>query len=247
MEGGLNTPDAYAEFACDLVKQGYTAIKLHTWFPPIQWAPDPAMDIASCKAVREAVGDDVRLMLDCYHCYNREEALSIGRELEKLNYYWFEEPMDEHTVSAYVWLTDRLDIPMLGPEVVEGKYWSRAEWIIRGAADIIRAGVWDLGGITPLVKTVHLCEAFGMRLELHGGGAGNLQVLGAMGIPGEFYERGLLHPMNNYEKKKPWLKESVDPMDNEGYVHISQKPGLGVDIDWDYVESNTVESKNPRE
>ena len=40
------------------------------------------------------------------------------------------------------------------------------------------------------MKTIHLCEAFGVRLEVHGGGAGNLQVLGAMGIPGEYYERG---------------------------------------------------------
>ena len=55
------------------------------------------MNSALTAAVREAVGDDVPLMLDCYHYYSREQALYIGRELEKLNYYWFEEPMDERT------------------------------------------------------------------------------------------------------------------------------------------------------
>ena len=241
--GGLNTPEAYGEFAQRLLKQGYKAIKLHTWMPPISWAPDPKMDVAACRKVRESVGGEIPLMLDCYHCYNREEALYIGRELERINFHWLEEPMDEHNTSSYIWLTSNLDIPIVGPETAEGKLWTRAEWIVNEAADISRGGVMDVGGITPLMKTVHLCEAFGVRLEIHGNGPGNLQVLGAMSIPGEYYERGLLHPFLNYERPTPWLREIVDPMDSEGYVHISQKPGLGLDIDWDYIEENKVKSE----
>ena len=241
IEGGLNSPEAYADFAEKLVKQGYKAIKLHTWFPPIEWAPNPEMDIAACRAVREAVGEDIALMLDCYHSYNREEALCIGRELEKLGFYWFEEPMDEHNISAYVWLAENLEIPILGPETLEGKIWTRLDWILSGAADMIRGGVMDVGGITPLMKIVHLCEAFGVRLELHGAHPGNLQVLGAMGIPGEYVERGMLHPLLDYESSTPWLKEKIDPMDGDGYVRISQKPGLGMEIDWKFIEENRVD------
>jgi L-alanine-DL-glutamate epimerase-like enolase superfamily enzyme len=240
MEGGLNTPEAYADFAEKCRKQGYSALKLHTWMPPVSWAPDPKRDVAACRAVRERVRDDMDLMLDCWHHYSREEALYIGRELERLNFHWFEEPMDEHNTSSYVWLTNQLDIPVVGPEIAEGKMCTRAEWIVRSASDISRGGVADLGGITPLMKTVHLCESFGVRLEVHGGGAGNLQVLGAMGIPGEYYERGLLHPFLDYEKPAPWLKEIVDPMDGQGYVHIPQRPGLGLDIDFDYIKDNLV-------
>jgi len=80
-------------------------------------------------------------------------------------------------------------------------------------------------------------------LEIHGAGAGNLQVLGAMGIPGEFVERGLLHPMYDYEKTEPWFREKLDPMDKQGYVHISQKPGLGMEIDWDFIGENTVRTE----
>lgn len=242
IEGGLNTPEAYGRFAEKLTSQGYTAIKIHTWMPPIEWAPNPKRDVAACRAVREAVGDNVPLMLDCYHGYNREQALYMGKELEKINFYWFEEPMDEHNIASYVWLADKLDIPVVGPETAEGKIWTRAEWILREAADILRGGVGDNGGITPLMKTVHLCEAFGVRLEIHGGGAGNLQVLGAMGIPGEFYERGLLHPNYDYESATPWLKEVIDTVDSQSHVHISQKPGLGMEIDWDFIEENKIKS-----
>ncbi len=240
LEGGLDTPEAYAEFARACMERGYPAFKLHTWQPPMPGAPDPKRDIAACTAVREAVGPDVPLMLDPYHYYGREESLYLGRELEKLDFLWMEEPMDEHSLSSYVWLAQHLDLPICGPETAEGKMFTRAEWIKHGAADIVRGGVGDVGGITPLIKIAHLAEAFGMRMEVHGGGAANLHVLCAMGIPGQYYERGLLHPFIDYEEPRPWLRQLEDPMDEEGYVHVSSEPGLGWDIDFDYVRENVV-------
>jgi L-alanine-DL-glutamate epimerase-like enolase superfamily enzyme len=240
LPGGLATPEDYATFAIQCRECGYTAFKLHTWMPPIAWAPDPRKDIAACRAVAEAVGADMRLMLDSFHFYSREEALFIGRELERLGFYWLEEPMDEHSISSYAWLANELSIPIVGPETAEGKLQTRAEWIVRGASDISRGGVWDVGGITPLVKIAHLCEAFGVRMEVHGGGVGNLHVLCAMGIPGEYYERGLLHPFLDYDRPPPWLHELVDPLDTEGYVHVSQRPGLGLNIDFDYIQEHML-------
>ena len=240
LPGGLDTPEAYAKFALWCKECGYPAFKLHTWQPPMPGAPDPRRDVAACRAVREAVGDDMPLMLDPFHYYNREQAYYIGKELEKLNYYWMEEPMDEHSISSYVWLTEQLSLPIVGPETAEGKMHTRAEWIVRGASDISRGGVSDVGGITPLMKLVGLCESFGVRMEVHGGGPGNLHVLCAMSIPGEFYERGLLHPFIDYEKPAPWLNSLTDPLDDQGYVHVSQAPGLGWDINFDYIRDNLV-------
>jgi L-alanine-DL-glutamate epimerase-like enolase superfamily enzyme len=240
LEGGLSTPEEFANFALQCKARGYKAFKLHTWQPPMPGAPDPKRDVAACRAVREALGPDIALMLDPFHYYNRGDSLYIGRELEKLNFEWMEEPMAEHSIASYVWLTEQLDLPMVGPETAEGKMYTRAEWILRGASDISRGGVGDLGGITPLVKTAHLCEAFGVDMEVHGGGPGNLHVLCAMSIPGKYYERGLLHPFIDYEQPVPWLNKLTDPMDNEGYVHVSQEPGLGVDINFDYIREHRV-------
>jgi L-alanine-DL-glutamate epimerase-like enolase superfamily enzyme len=240
LAGGLDTPQAYARFAMQCMERGYPAFKLHTWQPPVTGAPDLRRDVAACAAVREAVGPDVDLMLDPYHYYSRAEAAYLGHELEELGYHWMEEPMDEHHTSAYVWLTEQLTLPMVGPETAEGKMATRAEWILRGASDISRGGVGDVGGITPLMKIVHLCESFGVAMEVHGGGAANLHVLCAIGIPGEYYERGLLHPFLDYERPAPWLHEIADPMDDEGYVHVSQRPGLGLNIDLDYIRANLV-------
>ncbi len=240
MAGGLDTPEAYAVFALSCKERGYPAFKLHTWQPPVTGAPDARRDVAACAAVREAVGPDMDLMLDPYHYYSRTDALYLGKALEELHYHWMEEPMDEHSISSYVWLTEQLAIPIVGPETAEGKMHTRAEWIVRGASDVSRGGVGDVGGVTPLMKTVHLCESFEMAMEVHGGGAANLHVLCAMGIPGQYYERGLLHPLIDHERPAPWLHQIVDPMDDEGYVYVSQRPGLGVDIDFGYIEANLI-------
>jgi L-alanine-DL-glutamate epimerase-like enolase superfamily enzyme len=240
LEGGLDTPEAYARFALACTQRGYPAFKLHTWQPPLPGAPSVKHDLAACAAVREAVGPDVPLMLDPFHYYTRLEALELARGLEALNFLWMEEPMDEHSMSSFAWLCEQTSLPICGPETVEGKMYARAEWIKAAACDIVRGGVGDVGGITPLIKIAHLAEAFGMQMEVHGGGVGNLHVLCAMGTPGLYYERGLLHPFIDYDAPPAWLHEAVDPMDEQGYVHVSERPGLGMLINFDYIRDNAV-------
>jgi L-alanine-DL-glutamate epimerase-like enolase superfamily enzyme len=236
--GGLDTPEAYAEYAIKCKERGYPAFKLHTWQPPTPGAPNVKRDIAACAAVREAVGPDYPLMLDPFHYYNRLEALELANGIHQLGYLWMEEPMDEHSMSSYIWLCEQTPLPICGPETAEGKMYVRAEWIKAGACDMVRSGVGDVGGLTGLVKCVHLAEAFGMHLEVHGGGVGNLHMLGSMVSPGLYYERGLLHPFIDYDETPPWLNKPIDPMDHEGFVHISPDPGLGYDINWDYIKSH---------
>ena len=235
--GGLATPDDYARFAESLLARGYKAIKLHTWMKPVSFAPDPKMDVKACAAVREAVGPDVSLMLDAYHGYSRSDALWLGREIQKLGYDWYEEPMNEFSISSYAWLAANLDIPVLGPETADGKFHTRAEWIRAGACDITRTGVMDVGGIGPSLKIIHLAESFGMDCEVHGGGPGNL-TLCAVQRNGRWYERGMLHPFLDYDEVPEYLHARADAMDNEGFVHMPQLPGLGDDIDFDYIDAN---------
>ena len=106
MENGLATPEDYGNFAEWMVKRGYRAIKLHTWMPPVSWAPSVKMDIKACAAVREAVGEEFPLMLDANHWYSRTEAFELGKGIQDMGYYWFEEPMDEHSTESYRWLAE---------------------------------------------------------------------------------------------------------------------------------------------
>jgi len=94
------------------------------------------------------------------------------------------------------------------------------------------------------MKSVALYESFGMKATMHGDDNwANLPVCAATNHNTiEYYERGLLAPGYDeaYEIPEPYLKEIQDPFDGEGYVLVSQKPGLGFEIDWDYVDNNRV-------
>lgn len=245
-KNGLETPESYANYARELKKRGYQGIKLHTWMDEnwsdcvISGKPNLKRDISACRAVREAVGDDMPLFIDAFHDYTRYEALELGRELEKLHFEWIEEPMDEYNMHNYKWLAEQLTIPVIGPETARGKAQTRLEWILNGACDICRAGVLDVGGISQLIKIVHMCEIFDVPLELHSPGAATLHVMASMMVPGRFYERGLLHPFLDYDVTPPWLNTPIDYMDEEGFVHVPDRPGLGYDINWDYIKENEI-------
>jgi L-alanine-DL-glutamate epimerase-like enolase superfamily enzyme len=244
----LGAPEDYAAHAAECQQQGYLAYKIHPYhyFNPEtkQFAlPRPSYvdwDIAICEAVRAAVGDDLVLMFDpwgTYHTY--ADAVRVGRELERLGFYWYEQPMPEYRVENYVKLADELTIPICSPEIAEGGIYTRAEWLLRSASDISRIDVLR-GGITGVMKWIGACDAFGVRCELHMSGFGNLQVLGATSEDVcEYYERGLLGPKVRYEIVPPYLKAPCDPF-NDGFVSVPQTPGLGYEINWDYIDERRV-------
>ena len=199
LSGGLSTPEEYAAFAEKLVARGYKAIKLHTWMPPIAFAPNPKMDIKACAAVREAVGPDIDLMIDGYHWYSRAEALWIGKELEKLNFAWFEEPMEEDSMSSYAWLAENLSIPIVGTgELRRQASYARRVGESRSLRHPARRGQ-RRGRYYPTMKVAALAESFGMDCEVHGNGAASLAVVGAIRNC-RWYERGLLHPFLDYDE-----------------------------------------------
>jgi L-alanine-DL-glutamate epimerase-like enolase superfamily enzyme len=245
----MDMPDNYARHALECKKQGYKAYKIHPYY---YWNPDTKQsvpgrpshikwDIKCCEAVREAVGDDMVLMYDpwgTYHIY--EEALQVGRVLERLGFVWYEHPMPEYRVAPYIKLAKALDIPILSPEIAEGNLFTRADWILREASDQSRLDVLR-GGITAVKKTVAVCEAFGVKCEVHMSGFANLQVLGSTSEDTcEWYEKGLLAPGVDYDAPLGYVKKNPDAIDSEGNVHMPTLPGLGYDIDWDYIKEHEV-------
>ena len=148
--------------------------------------------------------------------------------------------MPEYRVNAYIKLAAELDIPILSPEIAAGSLYTRADWILRGASDMSRIDVLR-GGITGCRKMAGICEAFGMKLEMHMAGYGNLQVLGSTSEDVcEYYERGLEAPRVDYETPSPYWEEICDPLDSDGYVRVPQGPGMGYKIKWEYIEANRV-------
>lgn len=76
-----------------------------------------------------------------------------------------------------------------------------------------------------------------MDCEVHGGGPGNMSLC-AVQNNGRWYERGMLHPFLDYDEVPEYLHARADAMDDEGFVHLPQLPGLGDDIDFEYIDAN---------
>ena len=104
MSGGLSSPQEYADFAIQCRERGYQGYKMHLWVSPMKNAPNWKKDLEACAMVKEAVGDSMKLMVDSSSSYNRIEALQFGRELQKLGFYWMEEPLCEAEIHNYKWL-----------------------------------------------------------------------------------------------------------------------------------------------
>jgi L-alanine-DL-glutamate epimerase-like enolase superfamily enzyme len=226
----LDTVDDYVVLAEDMMQRGFTAIKLHCW-------GDPDRDIEACEAVRSTVGSGVDLMLDAVGTYNHDQAIRVGRALERLDFHWYEEPLQHNDMYGYQDLVQRLDIPIAGCELLGGGLYDYPAWITSRAIDIIRPGAGFMRGITPQRKAAALCEAFGMRCEPPTYGfplmqVANLHVICSIGNC-EFFEYPVPMDMLNQ------LTTSVLELDSEGYVTVPQEPGLGLSIDLDELDERT--------
>lgn len=225
----LAKPEDYADYAVKLKEQGYTAIKIHV-------RGDPKWDVEACKALRSGA-PDLDLMLDSSCHYGRKDALWVGREIEKLNFYWYESPLPDSDIEGLTEITRILDIPIAGAEYLyECNPTHFAPYLAGHVVDIIRADARR--SITMAKRVADMCAGFHVNCELHSWGSiisktANLHIMGAIRNC-EFFEQPV--PVERFEL----YAKDVVRIDSEGYVHMPTKPGIGVDLDWDDIDKRTI-------
>ena len=224
----LPTPEEVYKEALAVRDSGSHGYKLQLWQGPEQ-------DIPRFYAAREAVGAEFNLMQDAAGMYSFADALKVGRELDNLGFYWYEEPINDRLPGLLKKLDDELSLPLLVGEtlriseltgLVENKPFAR-----------IRGDVLIKAGITGLQKSFSMCDLFGINLEVHTAGASFLDVanlhVACANKNCEFVE--LHHPVFRFGIEN----SPLDP-DPEGYLMVPDGPGLGVIPDWDWLENHTI-------
>ena len=226
----LGSLPAFLDLADEVLSRGYRAIKLHAWGRVQE-------DAALFRALRKHVGDDIVLMYDASTGFTFEDALYLGRVLEDLNYYWYEEPMDHLNLTALARLSKALTIPLAVHEVSPGGPFSALDHIMAGAGDIILTDpIMKMhGGFTGVMKTAHICEAFGMQCAIHGSQIPMLHV--ACAIANCRYFESLLPEGFT---APPGIHSAATQIDKDGTVAPWEKPGLGNEIDWKWIDAHTV-------
>jgi galactonate dehydratase len=236
---GNGTPKQYADAALKMTKRGFDALK----FDPFDMADmtlDPeteksAVDIT--KAVREAVGPKVDLLIEAHGRFTPRTAIRIGKKLERYDPFWFEEPCPPEDFDGLVRVGREVDIPIASGErlFTRWDYWNLIE---KRAADIIQPDVCHVGGISELKKVATMAETKNILVAPHNSN-------GAVSTAAAGH---LLTTMPNglileYWVDVPWREEVVKEKElvSKGKFRVSEKPGLGVELNFAEIKRHPAE------
>ena len=216
-----NDPRVVADEAEYHVGHGYKALKLH-----LLVSRDGAAEIAS--AVRERVGPSIKLMVDVHMRQTVSSAIELGRKLEVLDFTWLESPIDPSDIPGQAELTRALDMAVAIGEWSRTRYEMR-EAFERRAYDIV---MHDIGrtGITEGRRIATLADTYNIPVAPHVGGGGILAVAATVEFSASCPNFMIMeHSHDANTMKASILREPYEPVD--GYFQVSDRPGLGVDVD----------------
>ena len=235
--GGLDSKEAFADFALACADMGYKAFKIHGWHEG-----NIREEAELVLYVRKMVGDDMTLMLDPA-CQLRSfaDALYVGRACDEANFFWLEDPYRDSGVSAFGHqkLRSMIKTPLLQTEHIRGVE-PKADFLIAGGTDFLRSDPEYDMGLTGGQKIHHLAEGFGVDVEVHACGPAHRHLMAAS-RNSNFYEVALVGPDCPNAVAPVYqcgYSDQLDCVDNDGMVDVPDAPGLGVQYDWDFITSH---------
>ena len=210
------------------VEMGARAIKMKVGAVSIR------EDVERVKAVREAIGPDVKLLVDANCAYRYYQAIQFARRIEEYDIFWFEEPVAPDDYEGHRKLAEATSIPIATGENEYTRYGFR-DLITHNAAAILNADAKVLGGVTEFMKVVALAQAHDLDIAPHGSQDIHVHLVAAIsnGLILEFY-RDSVDPM--------WGKMYHDTLrlNDDGTVSPPDVPGIGVDPNYEALQSYRV-------
>ena len=215
--GGLWLSSSIEELqqeAAGFVSAGFRAVKTRVG------PTEPERMVARVRAVREAVGPDIGVMVDANQQMSVPQAIRLGRMLEELNLTWFEEPVICHDHAGEAAISAALDTPIASGETVH-THRGVLRMLQAKAADVLMPDLQRMGGPTEFLKAGALCEAFNTPISSHLFPEMSLPLLAAL-------------PNAYYLEHMPWfevLYGATLQLDDQGRAVVPGAPGWGVSFD----------------
>lgn len=236
--GGLDSPEAYADFAERCLEMGYPAFKIHGWGGSLV-----ELEIRNIHAVGKRVGGRMDLMLDPACELNTfGDAVQVGRACDDERFYWWEDPYKDGGISQFGHrkLRQLVRTPLLQTEHVRTLE-PHVDFALADATDFLRGDV-GYDGITGVMKLAYAAEGLGLDIEMHGPGPAQRHCMTAIRNT-NYYEMGLVHRRCAGTFAPTYLnyRDGLDAIDDKGCVYAPEGPGLGVELDWDYIRKHTTE------
>lgn len=212
------------------VRQGHHRLKMQV--VAAQRGMDVSVDVARVRAVREAVGDGVLLMVDGNSKMDFTHARELARRIEPYNITWFDDPVYVKDIRLMAELRRCTTIPLAARAHGEN-LWDNRDMIMGGAVDVMQANVLDGGGYTQYAKVAHMAEMF--HLPLANGGGWYLQNMHLIaGVANGWLTE--FHLLREQIYDKVYLNP---PVAQNGRLHLGDRPGIGVELNQAAVEEYT--------
>jgi galactonate dehydratase len=228
------TPAGFAAAAKAAVAEGFKAIKAAPWdgFPPAG-SPGKAIETAvesgidSTAAMRQAIGPDVELMVDCHSFFDVAMAERVARRLEPQRLRWYEEPVPPERTDETLAIRQRISQPMAGGEVLFGIA-GFAPLIRTRAVDVIMPDVKHCGGLLELVRIAAAADSNGVAVAPH-------NPSGPVSTFASLHACAVLEnvPFLEYQwGEASWRGELLDPPERfaAGALTVPDRPGLGAEL-----------------
>ena len=246
---GMMLQKKSVEELCELFKKEANQIKEKNFKAmKMKVGLGPKEDLKLVSAVREAIGDDFKLMVDANHAYNKNDALYVGRGLDEMEIYWFEEPVAPEDYDGYKELKERLKTNIAGGEAEFTKYgWNQL--IKNNCIDIAQPEVCGLGGITEYLKVSALAQSNFIPIVNHVWGSAlsvavNLHLLTSLpDIPGGLFPAKSMLEFDTTEKnifitdlaeEKFSILDQVK--DKDGFASPLENIGIGINPKKDFIK-----------
>ncbi len=214
---GKGIPELVEEMV-GFVRAGWGAVKMKVGRLSLK------EDIARVKAVREAIGPDVDLMIDINHAMTPSGAILFSRAVEQFLPYWIEEPVDPWDYKGCAQVAAALDVPVATGENISTRYAFRDLMDVQGA-DIIQADAYICGGVTEWRRIAAYASAHGLPMAPHGNPHIGSHCVG--GVP-----NGLIVEAGMYMGIKSEIPLIVEPLrPDNGYLSLTEEPGFGFKVD----------------
>lgn len=218
--------------------QGFSALKMRFGYGPNEGPQGMRENIKSVAAVREVIGDDVDLMLECYMGWNLEYAKRMLPKLEKFEPRWLEEPVIADDIDGYAELNRLTSIPISGGEHEFTSYGFK-QLLDKKAVSVIQYDTNRVGGITVAHKVNALAEAYSVPVIPHAGQMHNYHLtMSTLASPMSEY-----FPVNDVEigNELFYYLFKGDPEPQNGYIDLDETiPGLGISLNKDYLDQFNI-------
>lgn len=199
------------------VEQGFRAVKMRLGLA------NPLDDASRVRAVRQAIGPEIKLMADANQGQTEFQAIRLGRLLEEFDLTWFEEPLPAWDLEGLARVAAELDTPIASGETEYTRYGFRRMLELR-SADILMPDLQRVGGVSEFVRVCYMAQSYDVPVSSHLFPETSLQVLG--GVSNAIYLEYM-----------PWFSglynESIDF--DQGEALVPERPGWGFTFNQDYI------------